>query len=125
MRNNILDEILADYVGINYACGRYRSDWFLRFMGIEEGAEYKKGGRLENYTRGLSVEAFGVICRLVRGAALNLEQFDADLDKRQDEPYKVLTALSFFTVEELATEPAVNRLKEMYGEVRQNWRIKS
>ena len=30
MRNNILDELVADYMGITAAAGRYRADWFLR-----------------------------------------------------------------------------------------------
>ena len=30
MRNNLLDELIADFMGITAADGRYRSDWFLR-----------------------------------------------------------------------------------------------
>ena len=36
MRNNLLDEIMADYMGITAAAGHFRADWFLRFMGLEE-----------------------------------------------------------------------------------------
>lgn len=35
MRNNLLDELIADYCGIVAANGHYRADWFLRFMGLE------------------------------------------------------------------------------------------
>lgn len=35
MRNNLLDELIADYQGIVSAIGKYRADWFLRFMGLE------------------------------------------------------------------------------------------
>lgn len=35
MRNNLLDELIADYRGIVTAIGHYRADWFLRFLGLE------------------------------------------------------------------------------------------
>jgi hypothetical protein len=35
MRNNIADELIADYRGIVAALGYYRSDWFLHFVGLE------------------------------------------------------------------------------------------
>ncbi len=34
MRNSMLDELIADYVGIVSATGAYRGDWFLRFLGV-------------------------------------------------------------------------------------------
>ncbi|HEU4586884.1 MAG TPA: hypothetical protein VFR95_14110 [Gemmatimonadaceae bacterium] len=79
MRNSILDEIIADYMGIVAAAGRYRADWFLRFMGLERFPLYRSGGRLENY-RGdpvLSDGAFRVLGSLVVAAAAQLERFDA------------------------------------------------
>ncbi len=79
MRNSILDEIIADYMGIVAAAGRYRADWFLRFMGLERFPHYRSGGRLENY-RGdpaLSGGAFRVLGSLVVAAAEQLECFDA------------------------------------------------
>jgi hypothetical protein len=78
MRNAILDEILADYMGIVAAAGRYRADWFLRFMGLESFPHYRPGGRLENY-RGdpaLSDGAFSVLGSLVVAAAEQLERFE-------------------------------------------------
>jgi hypothetical protein len=78
MRNSILDEIIADYMGIVAAAGRYRSGWFLRFMGLERFPRYRRGGRLENY-RGepaLSDGSFRVLGSLVVAAAAQLERFD-------------------------------------------------
>ena len=49
MRNNLLDELIADYQGIVAAVGEYRADWFLRFMGLESFPNYRTGGRLQNY----------------------------------------------------------------------------
>lgn len=79
MRNNMLDELIADYQGIVAANGgRYRADWFLRFIGLEAFPEYRQGGRLQNY-RGqppLSDGAFKILQILVKDAAENLEKFN-------------------------------------------------
>ena len=77
MRNNLLDEVIADYQGIVAANGSYRADWFLYFLGLET-ASYRKGARLENY-RGsptLSNGAFKVLQQMIRRVAKNLEDFD-------------------------------------------------
>jgi hypothetical protein len=79
MRNALLDELIADYMGIAAAVGRFRADWFLRFMGLERFPHYRRGGRLENY-RGeppLSDGAFMVLSSVVRAAAERLEHFDS------------------------------------------------
>jgi len=80
MKNRLIDELIADYMGITAAAGRYRVDWFLRFVGLENFPGYRRGGRLENY-RGdppLSAGAFRILQALVREAAENLERFDRE-----------------------------------------------
>lgn len=80
MRNSLHDELLADYAGIRAAAGRFRADWFLRFMGLEDFPAYRVGGRLENY-RGdppLSDAAFAVLRQAVARAAAALERSDAE-----------------------------------------------
>jgi hypothetical protein len=65
-------------MGIVESEGRYRADWFLRFMGMEDFPRYRAGGRLESY-RGdppLSEEAFTVLQSAVKRAAANLEVID-------------------------------------------------
>lgn len=107
MRNNLLDELIADYRGIVAAIGNYRSDWFLRFIGLESFPNYRKGGRLENY-RGeppLSGGAFKILQNLVISAAKNLEDFDRKffVNPRQiADEFAVLLSLSKLTLEELA-----------------------
>ena len=109
MRNNILDELIADYRGIVAALGYYRSDWFLHFIGLESFPIYRKGGRLENY-RGepaLSDSAFKILQILVKKAAENLERFDKQFSQQQRthlEQVSVITTLSALTLEELAEE---------------------
>lgn len=107
MRNNLLDELLADYAGIVAAAGRYRADWFLRFMGLEGEDGCRPDGRLWNY-RGdppLSDSAFAVLQRLVRAAAERLEEADGGLDAEDRTPLgraQVLLALAALTLEEIA-----------------------
>jgi hypothetical protein len=111
MGTHLLDELIADYAGIVAACGRFRADWFLRFVGLEDFPRYREGGRLENY-RGrppLSGDAFRVLQALVKAAADNLERLDARTFSGAPCPdvlARRLTALSRATLEELASEQA-------------------
>lgn len=109
MRNNLLDELIADYAGISAASVSFRADWFLRFLGIEPaGGGRRPGGRLDIY-RGdppLSDGAFAVLAALVRAAAANLERFDEragsgprDLARRA----LTLAALASLRLEQLAS----------------------
>ncbi|NET33061.1 MAG: hypothetical protein F6K19_13750 [Cyanothece sp. SIO1E1] len=108
MRNNILDELIADYQGIVVATqGRYHADWFLRFMGLEAFPSYRVGGRLENY-RGqppLSDQAFKILQALVKDAAVNLASFNVAYQDTWAEPREralLLMALTSLSLEELA-----------------------
>lgn len=111
MRNNLLDELIADYRGIVAAIGHYRADWFLHFLGLESFPDYREGGRLQNY-RGqppLSESAFKILQALVKSAAENLERFDAEhggkLRTLNSQPI-MLIALTYLTLEELADSQA-------------------
>ncbi|MEP6768001.1 MAG: hypothetical protein ABJC61_04990 [Acidobacteriota bacterium] len=74
MRNNLLDELIADYVGLLGAFGEYRLDLALRFFGLESFPKYREGGRLQNYrgTPPLSDEALAIAARLVHDAVQSL-----------------------------------------------------
>ncbi|HEX2095306.1 MAG TPA: hypothetical protein VHG28_23115 [Longimicrobiaceae bacterium] len=117
MRNTLLDELIADYVGIVAAAGRYHADWFLRFMGLEDPSAYRQGGRLQNY-RGrpaLSDGAFLVLQSLVRSAARRLEEVDRELPCRYRAPAglaRMVTALAAFTLDELAGPGAADLVRE-------------
>lgn len=106
MRNNILDEIIADYMGILEVEGRFRADWFLRFMGLERFPYYRAGGRLENYVDGLSEESFHILGKLVVRAALNLERFGPGFESvpaSASERTRILELLTSLTLEEMAS----------------------
>ena len=122
MRNALFDELLADYMGMVVALGRFRADWFLRFMGLERYPHYREGGRLQNY-RGkppLSDGAFQLLQALVHHAAKNLERFDAhrtlELNTLQEKAW-LLWALSHLTLEELAAENGAGLLDQTLTDV--------
>ncbi len=117
MRNNIFDELIADYRGIVAACGYYRADWFLRFLGLESFPNYREGGRLQNY-RGqppLSDGAFKILMALVKAAAENLQRFDTEyadeLIKSNIQPL-ILMSLPNLTLEELASTEGNLRIQK-------------
>lgn len=115
MRSRLLDEVIADYAGIAAAAGRFRADWFLRFMGLEHPSAYRAGGRLENYCApySLSAAAVAVLQSLVRRAAHNLETADAALPaaaRTGPGRARVMCALASFTLEELASDEGAPRL---------------
>ena len=107
MRNHLLDELIADYAGLVGAIGRFRADWFLRFLGLEDLPHIRPGGRIELY-RGvppLSDEAFRLLHEQVRDAAHELEDFDAALPAGQRTPEataRTLLTLATFRLDELA-----------------------
>ena len=49
MRNNLFDELVADFAGLAGAYGRYDGALALRFFGLESYPDYRSGGRFENY----------------------------------------------------------------------------
>ena len=126
MRGNLLDELICDYAGIVASEGRFRADWFLRFVGLEAYPEYRQGGRLENYLGDppLSDGAFRALQTLVYQAAHNLERFDEDEATRagggEREPRRralILAALATQRLDELASEQGVELLQASLSEL--------
>lgn len=119
MQDNVLDELIADYTGLSAATGRFRADWFLRFIGLEDFPRYRSGSRLDIY-RGkppLSDGAFRVLHRLVKAAAENLERFDAGLsaDVRTVQGRGLMiSALASLRLEDLAAPEGQALLKEAF-----------
>jgi hypothetical protein len=105
MRNNLLDELLADYAGLVAGTGRFEPAWFLRFMGLECDRTYRAGGRLENYrgSPALSDAAFALLQRRVREAAAQIAHFDRTvrLPEALEVP-RVLAALFVLGLERLS-----------------------
>lgn len=111
MRNNLMDELIADYAGLVAASGRFRADWFLRFLGLRGPPRPAAGPRVESYrgTPPLSEGAFRVLHELVRRAARSVEEADSHLrpeDRSRRGRASVMLALATFTLEELAAPDA-------------------
>ncbi len=113
MRNNLFDELIADCMGILEVAGRFRADWFLRFMGLEDFPHYRRGGRFDNYTTGLSTDALRVLRHLLVAAARNLEsislrgtQFSVTCGRQRS---TIIRTLAARTLEEIAADsPALD-----------------
>lgn len=123
MRNALLDELVADYVGLVVAGGRYRAAWFLSFMGLEQPHAYRVGGRLERYrgTPPLSDGAFAALQSVVRCAATSLEACDAMLAAgmhRLRDRAMAIVALTRIGLESLATVGAQQRVEHALREMR-------
>jgi len=121
MRNCLFDELIADYTGIIAAIGRFRANWFLHFVGLEDSPRYRRGGRLENY-RGqpaLSDSAFQILQALVKSAAESLEGFTDHHAILLHEPNfqtVMLCTLSTLTLEELAAPESQEMLAQTLQE---------
>jgi hypothetical protein len=125
MRNNLVDELIADYRGMVSATGTFHSQWFLNFMGLEEFPLYREGGRLENY-RGsppLSNSAYQIVQKLIKTAAENLEKFAQQTSdqlnyeelqglQQNDQQLLLLIALTYLTLEELASPNSLQLLHQ-------------
>ncbi|HET6232179.1 MAG TPA: hypothetical protein VFE05_19045 [Longimicrobiaceae bacterium] len=117
MRNTVHDELIADYMGIAAAAGRFRPDWLLRFLGMEDFPRFREGGRLANY-RGkppLGDAAFRVLQSLVHAAVSALAAFDrarTEAWTSPEEKARIIALLASTTLEELASAGAGERLRE-------------
>lgn len=73
MSANLLDELLADFMGFTRALGRFEAGWFLRCLGLDGLPRLRRGGRVHAYTAGLTRGAVSLLCELAAGAALGVE----------------------------------------------------
>ena len=82
MRNNLLDEFVADFAGLARTYGRYDAGLALRFLGLEAYPDYRAGGRFENYLKTPPIEpaAASILREIVVRAARAVEAFTAGMD---------------------------------------------
>jgi hypothetical protein len=107
MRSHVVDELIADFVGLIRGSGRYRSAWALRFLGLEGYPAYRSGGRLENYRGGLSDAAFAAVQDLAVRASRNLEMLSIERAVGPDDLHGLAAltlGLAGLSLEELASE---------------------
>jgi hypothetical protein len=112
MKNNALDEILCDYIGIVKTIGSYRKDWAKLFFGLENFPKYRKGGRLENYAEDLNDSELSIVYSLTNSAIDSISEIH---DKIDIDPYKFIIGCSYLTLEEIAQHPEMllEKLEEL------------
>jgi hypothetical protein len=113
MRNNLLDEILADFAGLARAFGRYDAGLQLRFLGLESHPGYRPGGRFENYLQAPPVPpgAHAILRDLVVRAVHAIASATADADLTSSaERARFVVALAGVTIVELAGPGGAARL---------------
>jgi hypothetical protein len=119
--HRVLDELVADYVGIVRAFGAYRPELALRCLGLGRDSAYRAGGRLEHYrgTPPLSDAAFTVLGRVCVRA---IEQL-AGVSQTWPSPAATPDLLARFTfdvsrlsLEHLATSDALIPSREPGGD---------
>jgi hypothetical protein len=117
IQHNVLEEIVADFVGTIHGFGEYRSEAALRFLGLEMFPTFHPGGRLEVY-RGdppISDGAFDVVKTLSVAAVRNLAGLAGripDLEGGSHTLAAMVYTLTPLTLEELAADDAVERIED-------------
>ena len=114
MSTNLHDELIADFWGIRQATGRYKADWFLRFIGFDREMHFYPDGRMQHYTGTISPDSpsFTVLGKLLQAAATNLQQVDDTLRRAhpQLDPIFTLLKLTELTIDELAADCGAGKL---------------
>ena len=125
MRNVLLDELLADYRGIVAVEGRYRADWFLRFLGLSgglNGSSDPARGRLPLYrgTPPLSDRSLATLGSAARACAAALEEFDRGRGGRERglrQQLHEVASIAWVGLEGLAAADARDRLADAWEHV--------
>lgn len=118
MRNNLLDELIADYAGLIAGFGEYRAAVARRVLGLDESGAAIAGGRVGHY-RGappLSGRAFAAVRALTVDATANLEALFRSAPQELCEPAALgwtLLALASRTLPELASPELCPRPEEI------------
>lgn len=112
MRNNLLDELIADFAGLLQVDGAYDAPLALRFLGLEAYPRWREGGRLSSYLGDppLPPSATSVLHTLVYRAVQNLAAACAARAPRAEDAQRWALALAGLTLEELAAPDMGQRL---------------
>jgi hypothetical protein len=115
MNTNLLDEVICDWAGITKALGRFRADWFLKFLGLENWPEIREGARALAYLPGLGGDAVALLCRLTTEVAAGVEELNDEFYLEEERP-RFLLALTRLTLELLASDERERYFLEAYDE---------
>jgi hypothetical protein len=120
MRNNLLDEFIADFAGLARTYGRYQADMALRFLGLEAYPDYRAGGRFENYLKTPPIQpaAAAILRGIVARAARAVEAFTAGMDLAVPSVCdRMVVALAGSTLVDLASDTAAATLRARLASV--------
>lgn len=74
-KQNLHDELVADFAGIFCATGKFYADWFLKGLGLDKYPKEQPIGRFPVYTTELSNEAKEVLKGIIVKVAYNVESW--------------------------------------------------
>jgi len=118
MRNNLFDEVIADFAGLARTFGRYDARLALRFFGLEAHPQYRAGGRFENYlaTPPVPPAAVPILREIVVRATHAIQAFTANLDLTDPSARgRMVGVLAASTLVELASADSAARLRDLTG----------
>ncbi len=113
--HSVMDELVADFVGLVRAFGTYRADLARRFLGLEAWPTYRSGGRLEYYRgdRELAGAAFRDLVEICGRAIGQLDEVGRaclPAPRRVEKLARVVFVLSRLSLEDCAQDGAVDRV---------------
>jgi hypothetical protein len=117
LQHNLLEELVADLVGLLRGVGSYRADWAAHFLGLEAFPAYRPGGRLENY-RGkppMSDPAFEILIRVAHAGIATLDRVccaHPEWCSTDQGLARLVAALSLMTMEELAAKHGTAKVED-------------
>ena len=119
LRTHVVDELVADFIGLIHARGRYEAALARRFLGLEAYPHWRADGRLENYRPpDVTDDAMSVLRTLAFRATAQLEAIASTLAPTADDLRglaRMTIGLVTLSLEELASDGAVGRLQESLG----------
>ena len=114
MRTNLFDELLADFMGMTHALGRFSKDAFSRFLGLSHWPTAKPNARVHAYQGTLDGQAFVIAGHLILSAAAELERL-SDSFYESETRFIFFLALCQLGLVDLVRDGAVPRFLQAYA----------
>jgi hypothetical protein len=77
MNLNLFDETVCDWIGMVRAMEKFKSRWFLQFLGMNDAGEIRPSGRFHAYAKPLEGASRDVLAQLMVAVAERLEGLSA------------------------------------------------
>jgi hypothetical protein len=103
MRLNLLDELMADAMGMTAALGTFKARWFTAALGLGTRQVPGPDARVHTYRAGLTDEEFALVCAVATRAAGTVEACTLAVDHHSARG-RYLLALTGMTLDGLASE---------------------